>query len=464
MKWVIDVLLWLWLVGCQRWASSGGWFINRFWVWKLCFWDGATRWSDGKWGCTVRAWPWIQSILWSRQWPWSWFIHGAPTPPFTKWSNQQPHCFKVILSAGILTVFTFLISNYSCTWIEKSVGGGWAYFTEMYLQEICVQAFVSILDCCALTCPKLHFFLLCSYLRTVQCQNGDGSQVLLQNSSQGFKSGYGRTNVAANKLGPFSPNQTSPSRLGQQQQQQQVTQAAHLQYWHQQQHAHLYPANHPQTHLHNAQRANTFQSTTNFKALSSGPVGQRYAAGEVVSSNSLVHPNLQFHQQQQFLSSQQQSADHQPLPNSPSSLSQRSHIPVEVDSMCNSPGGLLPSPQIESRWGYESSSSTGAGSSSNSGGYGGDGSPGFAHQAIFLPQHHFYSNNLFNGEYPIWLFLIFCEQKKSILYATAALSFCLSCQLPENLGYLKVSISCDGSGWSNPTHSLCVCVCVFGVW
>jgi hypothetical protein len=44
--------------------------------------------------------------------------------------------------------------------------------------------------------------------------------------------------------------------------------------------------------------------------------------------------------------------------------------------------------------------------------------------------------------------------------------FCLSCQLPENLGYHKVSISCDGSGWSNPTHSLCVCVCVcvFGVW
>jgi hypothetical protein len=270
----------------------------------------------------------------------------------------------------------------------------------MYLQEICVQAFVSILDCCALTCPKLHFFLLCSYLRTVQCQNGDGSQVLLQNSSQGFKSGYGRTNVAANKLGPFSPNQTSPSRLGQQQQQQ-VPQTAHLQYWHQQQHAHLYPANHPQTHLHNAQRANSFQSTTNFKTLSSGPVGQRYAAGEVVSSNSLTHPNLQFHQQQQFLSSQQQSADHQSLPNSPSSLSQRSHIPVEVDSMCNSPGGLLPSPQIESRWGYESSSSTGAGSSSNSGGYGGDGSPAFAHQAIFLPQHHFYSNNLFNGEYPI---------------------------------------------------------------
>ncbi|CAK9227367.1 unnamed protein product [Sphagnum jensenii] len=175
---------------------------------------------------------------------------------------------------------------------------------------------------------------------------------------------YGRTNVAANKLGPFSPNQTSPSRLGQQQQQQ-VPQTAHLQYWHQQQHAHLYPANHPQTHLHNAQRANSFQSTTNFKTLSSGPVGQRYAAGEVVSSNSLTHPNLQFHQQQQFLSSQQQSADHQSLPNSPSSLSQRSHIPVEVDSMCNSPGGLLPSPQIESRWGYESSSSTGAGSSSN---------------------------------------------------------------------------------------------------
>jgi hypothetical protein len=234
--------------------------------------------------------------------------------------------------------------------------------------------------------------------RTVQCQNGDGSQVLLQNSSQGFKSGYGRTNVAANKLGPFSPNQTSPSRLGQQQQQ--VPQTAHLQYWQQQQHAHLYPANHPQTHLHNAQRANSFQSTTNFKTLSSGPVGQRYAAGEVVSSNSLTHPNLQFHQQQQFLSSQQQSADYQSLPNSPSSLSQRSHIPVEVDSTCNSPGGLLPSPQIESRWGYESSSSTGAGSSSNSGGYGGDGSPAFAHQAIFLPQHHFYSNNLFNGRKP----------------------------------------------------------------
>jgi hypothetical protein len=34
----------------------------------------------------------------------------------------------------------------------------------------------------------------------------------------------------------------------------------------------------------------------------------------------------------------------------------------------------------------------------------------------------------------------------------------LRCQLPENLGYHKVSISCDGSGWSNPTHSLCVCV------
>jgi hypothetical protein len=48
-----------------------------------------------------------------------------------------------------------------------------------------------------------------------------------------------------------------------------------------------------------------------------------------------------------------------------------------VESMCNSPGGLLPSTQIESHWGFESSS--------------------LARQAILHPRHQFYSSNLFNG-------------------------------------------------------------------
>ncbi|KAH8969598.1 hypothetical protein BDL97_02G041900 [Sphagnum fallax] len=185
--------------------------------------------------------------------------------------------------------------------------------------------------------------------RTAQCQNG----AELQSSSQGFKSGYGRSNVVA-KFGPFSPNQNSPSRLGQQQQ---PLQAAHLQYWHEQ-HPPIHPLNQPQTHIQTVHHLNSFQVSSNF-GTSSGPVGQRQAPLEVF--NPLACSNLSFHQQQQF---SQQSPEHQPLPNSPVSLPQRSHAPIEVESMCNSPGSSL------------------------------------AHQSILHPRHRIYSSNLFNGQKP----------------------------------------------------------------
>jgi hypothetical protein len=186
------------------------------------------------------------------------------------------------------------------------------------------------------------------------------------------------------KFGPFSPNQNSPSRLGQQQQ---PLQAAHLQYWHEQ-HPPIYPSNQPQTHIQTVHHLNSFQVSSNF-GTSSGPVGQRQAPLEVF--NPLACSNLSFHQQQQF---SQQSPEHQPLPNSPVSLPQRSHAPIEVEKMCNSPGGLLPSTQIESHWGFESSA-IGGGGSPNSG-YG-DVSSSLARQAILHPRHQFYSSNLFNG-------------------------------------------------------------------
>ncbi|CAM6042723.1 unnamed protein product [Sphagnum compactum] len=219
--------------------------------------------------------------------------------------------------------------------------------------------------------------------RTVQCQNG----AELQSSSQGFKSGYGRSNVVA-KFGPFSPDQNSPSRLGQQQQ---PLQAAHLQYWHEQ-HPPIYPLNQPQTHIQTVHHLNSFQVSSNF-GTSSGLVGQRQAPLEVF--NPLACSNLSFHQQQQF---SQQSPEHQPLPNSPVSLPQRSHAPIEVESMCNSPGGLLPSTQIESHWGFESSAFGGGGSPNS--GYGEDASSSLARQAILHPRHQFYSSNLFNGRKP----------------------------------------------------------------
>jgi hypothetical protein len=66
-----------------------------------------------------------------------------------------------------------------------------------------------------------------------------------------------------------------------------------------------------------------------------------------------------------------------------------------VESMCNSPGGLLPSTQIESHWGFESSAIGGGGSPNC--GYGEDASSSLARQAILHPRHQFYSSNLFNG-------------------------------------------------------------------
>jgi hypothetical protein len=65
-----------------------------------------------------------------------------------------------------------------------------------------------------------------------------------------------------------------------------------------------------------------------------------------------------------------------------------------VESICNSPCGLLPSTQIESHWGFESSA---IGGGSPNSGYGEDASSSLAHQAILHPRHQFYSSNLFNG-------------------------------------------------------------------
>jgi hypothetical protein len=89
--------------------------------------------------------------------------------------------------------------------------------------------------------------------RTVHCQSGDGGHMLLQNSSEGFESGYWHSNVMA-KLGLLSSTQDS-QQLGQQKQ---GPQAAHLQYWYQQ-HPHICPPNHPQTHIQNFQHFNSFQ-------------------------------------------------------------------------------------------------------------------------------------------------------------------------------------------------------------
>jgi hypothetical protein len=75
--------------------------------------------------------------------------------------------------------------------------------------------------------------------RTVHCQSGDVGHMLLQNSSEGFKSGYWHSNVMA-KLGLLSSTQNS-QQLGQQKQ---GPQAAHLQHWYQQ-HPHICPPNHP---------------------------------------------------------------------------------------------------------------------------------------------------------------------------------------------------------------------------